>query len=199
MGEYECLYFQVKPRRTERRYRNYTPDVLVKAYKLVVKAGTPVKTAAVQFGVPVQTLRDTVKGHIDPVNFQVGGETILKSEEEETLIEHVEAMAQLGYGYSNIQLQHLAGELAYDLGKSTSMKALNNKWLYGFLNRWEHRLISLNPRRLETTRAKSSTPETVNRYFENLSEIITSWMTNHKIFITLMKLDYNLNIDHQMS
>ena len=175
MGEYECLYFQVKPRHIDRRYRNYTPDVLLKAYEAVVKAGTPVKRAAVQFGVPVQTLRDRVKGHIDPVSFQVGGETILKSEEEETLVEHVEIMAQLGYGYSNIQLQHLAGELAYDLGKRTSMKALSNNWLYGFLNRWEHRLVSLNPRKLETTRAKSSTPETVNKYFENLSEIITKY------------------------
>ena len=119
----------------------------MKAYESVVKKGTPVKRAAKQFCVPVQTLRDRVKGHKDPFNFEQGGETVLTHEEEETLVEHVETMAQLGYGYSNIQLQHIAGELGFDLGKKKTNKTLSNYWLYGFLKRWEGRLAYLNPRK----------------------------------------------------
>ena len=46
MRDCECLYFQVNPRCTERKYRNYSPEVLVKTYEAVLKAGTPVKRAA---------------------------------------------------------------------------------------------------------------------------------------------------------
>ena len=106
---------------------------------------------------------------------------ILKCEEKGTLVEYVEVLN----GPARIWVHQYSAaasscELAYDLGKRTSMKALSTNWLYGFLNRWEYRLVSLNPRKLETTRAKSSTPETVNRYFENLSEIISKYKLNDK-------------------
>ena len=67
--------------------------------------------------VPVQILRDSVKGYINPQTFQSGGETVLTKEEKATLVNHVETMAQLGYGYSNIQLQHRSGELVFDMDR----------------------------------------------------------------------------------
>ena len=44
--------------------------------------------AAKKFAVPAQTLRDQFKGYIDPQNFQLGGDTVLTKEEEETLVNH---------------------------------------------------------------------------------------------------------------
>ena len=89
-------------------------------------------------------------------------------------------MAQLGYGYSNIQLQHLSGELAFDMGRRKENKPLSNNWLYGFLRRWNDRLSTLNPRKLESNRAKCATPEAVSLYFENLQDIISKYNLNNK-------------------
>ena len=89
-------------------------------------------------------------------------------------------MAQLGYGYSNIQLQHLSGELAFDMGRRKENKPLSNNWLYGFLRCWNDRLSTLNPRKLESNRAKCATPEAVSLYFENLQDIISKYNLNNK-------------------
>ncbi|XP_053374341.1 uncharacterized protein LOC128546943 [Mercenaria mercenaria] len=125
------------------------------------------------FGVPSRTLRDRVLGHIDAGNYCMGGETLFTRDEEETLVEHVETLAELGYGYTNVRLQQLAGELAFDLGKKKINKAMSNNWLAGFLRRWNDRLSSVNPRKLESTRAKCATPEVLDKYFENLKQVLT--------------------------
>ena len=84
-------------------------------------------------------------------------------------------MAQLGYGYTHIQLQHLAGELAHSLERRQTSKPLSNNWLYVFLQRWKDRLSSLNPRSLETTRAKAATPEVVNNYYKELDSTLEKY------------------------
>ncbi|KAH3715039.1 hypothetical protein DPMN_057743 [Dreissena polymorpha] len=63
------------------------------------------------FGVPIQTLRDRVKGRVDPTNLK-NEITLLSLEEEQSLVEHVEVMAQLGYGITNNKLKELGAELA---------------------------------------------------------------------------------------
>lgn len=90
---------QVKPSKYYRRYRNYTPDQLLKAYREVIDNKTPVKRAANLFGVPRQTLRDRVSGLVNAQDF--GRETILSREEELSIVEHAENCARLGYGYTN--------------------------------------------------------------------------------------------------
>jgi hypothetical protein len=147
---------------------------MLKAYE-AVKTGVPVQRAAKQFGIPEQTLRDRVKGYVDPNSCSSGGETFFSKEEEETLVDHVETLSQLGYGYSNTQLQHLAGEMAFDLGKKSRNKAMSNNWLYGFLRRWNSRLASFTPRKLESSRAKYATPETVSSYFGNLKDVMVKY------------------------
>jgi hypothetical protein len=164
--------FQTRPNKYSRTYRKYSPDVLLKAYEEVKTKGVSVRKVANQFNVPVQTLRDRVKGHIDPLNFVKGGDTIFTHEEESSLVDHLEAMAGLGYGATNTKLQELGGELAYALGKRDSSKQLSNCWLYGFLKRWEARVRSIRPQSLEVNRAKSSTPDIISKYFCNLEKVI---------------------------
>jgi hypothetical protein len=98
-----------------------------------------------------------VKGYIDPVHFKTTNETCFRDDEELTLVEHIETMAKLGYGYSNTQLQHAAGELAFDLGKKSTNKPLSSNWLYGFLKRSRTRLSTLKPSKLDSNRARSTT------------------------------------------
>ena len=59
--------------------------------------GVPVNGLPKIFSVPVQTLRDSVLGYIDPQNFQSGGGTVLTKEEKQTFVNHVETMEQLGH------------------------------------------------------------------------------------------------------
>ena len=81
-------------------------------------------------------------------------------------------MSQLGYGFTNVQLQHLVGELEFDFGRRESNKPLTNKWPYAFMERLKDRLTSLNLRKLECKRAKGSSPEVVESYYHNLEEVL---------------------------
>ena len=74
---------------------------------------------------------------------KLGAEKLLNEEEELSVLEHIETMAQLGYGPTNKKLQYFAGELAANLKHRTSNKPLRNCWLYGFLSRWKHRLTTI--------------------------------------------------------
>lgn len=87
--------------------------------------GTSVKKTALQFGIPVQTLRDRVKRYIDYKNLK-NEETLFTSEQELSLVEHVEVLAQLGYGVTNTKLKDLGGDLAQALVKKSSCKPLSN-------------------------------------------------------------------------
>ena len=91
------------------------------------------KVKTTKFGIPSQTLRDRVIGLIDSDNCAPGPDTLLSFKEEEKLVEHVLTLAELGYGYSNVQLQHLGCELAFKFGHKNSQKALSSCWLYRFL------------------------------------------------------------------
>ena len=142
----------------------------MKAYKIVKDKGVAVKKAARMYGVPQQTLRDRVLGKVDPVNS--GNETLFSREEERKLVEHLKARANLGYGLTNVFTQRLAGEMAFELGKKAKNNPMSNKWLYAFLKRWKDDIASLKPRQLEIPRAKSSTPEIIETYFNNLKIVM---------------------------
>jgi len=119
------------------------------------------------YGVPQQTLRDRVLGKVDPVN---SGNEILFSREEERKL--VKARANLGYGLTNVFTQRLAVEMAYELGKKAKNNPISNKWLYAFLKPCKDDIASLKPRQLETSRAKSSTPEIIETYFNNMKTVM---------------------------
>ncbi|XP_053379621.1 jerky protein homolog-like [Mercenaria mercenaria] len=169
-----------KPKKIEKKYRKYAAESMLKAYDAVREKGVPVQRAALQYGVPEQTLRDRVKGIVNPLSFKQGTETVFTHEEELTLVEHIETMAELGYGITNVQLQHIAGELAYDLGKKGNNKPISNNWLYAFKKRWEHRLASLKPQKLDSNRARSTTPEVLQNYYTNLKQVYDKYELHDK-------------------
>ncbi|XP_053380044.1 jerky protein homolog-like [Mercenaria mercenaria] len=184
-----------KPSHILKRSRQYNSETA--AYKAVKERGMSVEKAARSFGVPAQTLRDRTRGPIDPYAFKSGPKTTLSMEEEETLVQHAEVMAQLGYGISNRQFQHLAGELLCSLGRKNDSKPLSNNWLYSFLSRWKDRVASLAPRKLETARAKSTTPEAVDKYFNNLGEIMNKYNLQNKPHLIYNVDETGLQPDHR--
>jgi hypothetical protein len=74
------------------------------------------------------------------------------------------------------------------LGLRPNNKPLSNNWLFPFLARWKHRLASLAPRKLDTPRAKSATPEAVENYFTNLVEVMDKYNLQSK-----PHLNYNVD------
>jgi len=127
------------------------------------------------FGVPQQTLRDRVSGHVKHDIAVVGGAPILNYDEERVLVDYVETLAQLGYGLTNERLKNLAGDMVFSFGRKPNNKPMSNNWLYGFLHRWGNQIASLSAKRLESTRAKSATPEAIDIYFKNLYNTLTTY------------------------
>ncbi|KAH3815080.1 hypothetical protein DPMN_143599 [Dreissena polymorpha] len=83
-------------------------------YKAVKEIGIQIKTAARNFGVLTQTLRDRVKGLVNVENPNEQWRAMTR-EKEKTLIERITALSQLGYGLTNAKLKQLAGELLHEL------------------------------------------------------------------------------------
>ncbi|XP_045199039.2 uncharacterized protein LOC123553374 [Mercenaria mercenaria] len=149
----------------------YSPTALYNAYKFVKENGTPIKTAARQYGVPHSTLRDRVKGRIDPEALKPGPAPLFSQEQEAKFVDHIKTMAQLGYGFTISEVVDKVSNYAVYLGKRPKDKPLSIKWFKGFRDRWpEIRVIK--PRALSNYRAASTSQAAVSDYFKNLQAVL---------------------------
>jgi len=73
---------------------NYDTDKLSLAFRAIKEMKFSVNKAALMYGVPVQTLRDRVKGKVK-LDATMGRVTMFSKEEEQLLVEHVEKLSQL--------------------------------------------------------------------------------------------------------
>ncbi|KAJ8313688.1 hypothetical protein KUTeg_008249 [Tegillarca granosa] len=153
--------------------QSYTHEDLTNAYNAVIEHSLPVQRAANQFGVPITTLKDRVKSRINIDVVKSGPDPIFSLEQEALLANHVDTMAELGYGYSRLEALNLASDYSVYLGIRTQDKPLSLQWLYSFLQRWPSLKI-IKPRNLEIARAKSATQSAINNYFKELDKILTS-------------------------
>ncbi|KAJ8318868.1 hypothetical protein KUTeg_003959, partial [Tegillarca granosa] len=90
----------------------------------------PVQRAANQFGVPITTLKDRVKSRININVVKSGPDPIFSLEQGALLADHVDTMAELGYGYSRLEALNLASDYSVYLGRRTQDKPLSSQWLY---------------------------------------------------------------------
>ena len=132
------------------------------------------------FRVPVSTLRDRVAGRVDLENNGNGHDTLFTKEEEGKLVDHNKTRASLGYCMTNTFLKKIAGEMAFELGKKSKSNPMTNMWLYAFLRRWSHDIALMKLRALETSHAEKTTPESFEKYFENLKQILIQNDLLHK-------------------
>ncbi|KAH3876991.1 hypothetical protein DPMN_000845 [Dreissena polymorpha] len=105
-----------------KKHKGYSPSALTDAYKLVKETGIPIKTAARQYGVPHNTLRDRVKGRVDPETTMKGSGPLFTLEEEAKLVAHIKLMAYLGNGFTITEVVSKASDCAVFLKKQTRDK-----------------------------------------------------------------------------
>jgi len=122
--------------------------------------------------IPVQTLRDRVKGNVDHFKVHVWSESLFSHTEEEGIVEHLETMAQLGYGYTKC-----TSPTSSRRSRPTpwNNNPFSNNWLYGFLRRLSDRLATIKPRGLDSGRAKNTTSEIVATYFDTLGDVMSKY------------------------
>ena len=75
------------------------------------QAGMTVYKAARLYNVPESTLRDRTRGNV-AVDVKNGTGTLMSTEEEQKLVEHIKYMANIGYGYSKSNIQYMARDYA---------------------------------------------------------------------------------------
>ena len=139
--------------------------------------GISVYRAARLFSVLESTLRDKTRGIVN-LNTVIGFDNIFSDDEERQLVEHISYMANIGYGYNKMGIQHMAREYADSLGKSVkSERSLRNCWFYGFLKRWSD-LKVVKPQKLSIARAQSASK--LDSYYKELSTILTKYNLHDK-------------------
>lgn len=141
---------------------------------LAAKTDMSIRRAAQQYGVPFQTLRDRIAGDIDLECCTMGAIPLFSLGEEARFVSHLKEMANIGYGYSRQEVVDVASNFAVHLNKRTRDNPMSLKWFYSFLGRWPE-LKVIKPRSLEISRAKSATIENVDKYFEELKNVMEKY------------------------
>ena len=145
---------------------------LQKAFE-ATQRGVSAYRAAKLYSVPPTTLKDRISGRVS-VDAKVGHETIFTLDEEQKLFYHITYMAEIGYGYNKTAIQYVAKDYADSLGKTIKAdKSLSDNWFYGFTKRWPD-LKTVKPQKLSIARAKSTSRESIDKYYEELSFVLTS-------------------------
>ena len=95
------LYFQCPTIGQKKRRRNYVTALFARAYEDVKERGMSVYRAARECGIPESTLRDRHLGiqSVDSLPSH-GSAPLLSRKEEKSLVDHIEYMSHIGYGYS---------------------------------------------------------------------------------------------------
>ena len=153
------------------KHRQYPLSALADAYKLVKETGIPVKTAARQYGVPQNTLRDRVKGRVNPDTTKTGPDPLFVQEEEIELVNYIKSLAELGYGCTIPEMLAIASDYAVFLKKRKKDQPLSKKWYIGFRSRWPE-LKDMNLKPLSKLQAIPKTQQAVEDYFKNLEIIL---------------------------
>ncbi|XP_056006761.1 uncharacterized protein LOC130050562 [Ostrea edulis] len=122
--------------------------------------------------VPITTLKDRIKGHIDVDTVKSGPSLLFSQEQEALLSQHINAMAELGYGYSRVETINLAPDYAIHLGLRQREKPFSLKWVYNFLQRWPDLKVK-KPRSLEAARVKCATRSVIDNNFKELDKIMS--------------------------
>lgn len=127
--------------------------------------------AARQFNVPNTTLRDRILGNVDPETVKSGRNPSFSTLEESHIVDHMKIMANYGYGYARQEVVDIATDYAVQLGIRDSQHPFTLKWFHGFVSRWPE-IRTLKPRSLEITRAKCASTSVVDKYFQELEQVI---------------------------
>lgn len=153
------------------KYRLYSPTAVTNAYLSIKNDHKSVIRVARQFNVPITTLRDRILGNVDPESVKSGRNPSFSTLEESHIVDHLKIMANYGYGYARQEVVDIATDYAVQLGIRDRQHPFTLKWFRGFVSRWPEIRI-LKPRSLEIARAKCASTSVVDKYFQELEQVI---------------------------
>ncbi|KAJ8048493.1 Jerky protein-like-like [Holothuria leucospilota] len=150
-----------------------------RAYVLVTADKMSIRKAAWQCGVPIQTLRDRLERGVNQAR-PLGGDPLLSRSEEEGLVKHIEYLAKCGYPLTRKDVINLATETAIFLKKRPQNAGnLSKRWFVRFMSRWPELRLA-KAQKLSMKRAKATSDETVQSYFQELDRILTKYDIKNK-------------------
>ena len=147
-----------------------------KAYHAVIDKKMSVYKASREYGIPESTLRDRF---LTGVQFNenklpnFGGGRLLNDEEERVLVEHLNHMDYLGYGYTKKDILLIATDYAISLNKYPKSLCLGKNWFKKF----KRRFPDVNPKKQQTLameRENATSAGTVHIYYTNLKAMLDS-------------------------
>lgn len=153
------------------KYSKYDQDKIQNAVA-AVRGGMSLRKAEQKFCIPKSTINDRIKGKVS-MDAKSGRSPYISKEIENEIVTKATSSAAKGFGVSKRQLLTKVGTLC----KRTSIAKFKNgipgkDWWYAFAKR--HPEISLRkPEKLETSRARMMNKVVVQKYFDELSEVIT--------------------------
>ncbi|XP_052798487.1 uncharacterized protein LOC128230336 [Mya arenaria] len=177
-------------------YRLYDVDCLTQAYIAVKEKGMSIRKAALSYDVPKTTLIDRLSGRVGIDVVRSGPVTLLSLEQEALLTKHIQTMAEVGYGYSRQETIDLASDYAVSLGLRSKQNPLTDRWLYMFLSRWPE-LNVRKPRSLEVARAKCATRVAIDKYFDQLNNIMVKYHIAAKPHLIYNVDEKGMQIEHK--
>ncbi|KAJ8299918.1 hypothetical protein KUTeg_021437 [Tegillarca granosa] len=151
-----------EPRKGKNRL-NYDAVDVTKALVMVNEKGVSVERAARSCGVPVTTLKDRVRGRVGIDVIKSRPDPLFSLEEESQLFDHINTMAEIGYGYTRAETLNLASDYSVHLGHSNRQHPLSLRWL------WPDVRVQ-KPHSLEAVRAKCTSKKTTNQKVFNIDE-----------------------------
>ncbi len=148
-------------------YKPWSEDNLYRAFLFHTEEGVSVRHAAERFGVPKSTLQDRVSGRV-PFGKRSGPIKFLSDEEEVELVDFLCGCAAVGYPKSKMQVLSLVRSVI-------EKKGLDAKVTDGWWSSFKKRHGQLTLRAAESlsyTRAMSSSPQIISRYFDLLEKTL---------------------------
>lgn len=150
----------------------WNTDDMSKAYEAAKLGHMTIAQASTTYGVPRTTLSDRVKGKIG-IEAKMGANTVLKPEDEISLVHYIEYMAQRGFPLSVSQVKGFAWCIAKEHPNERIFRESgpSEKWWRGFKKR--HPDIALRrPDQLDRGRAAMGNVNVMKDYFQLLKSTL---------------------------
>ena len=141
-----------------------------------IRQGEPLLRVSRDLGIPARTIRRHRDKKVkNPGVVQMGAKSILSSDVEMKICEHVQAMEKSMYGLTPTQVRRLAYDMVEALGIknpfNSTTKLAGKDWLMGFLNR--HPALSIRqPQATNIARAVGFNKPQVERFYGIYRELV---------------------------
>ena len=161
----------------KKQYKNYTDDTLQKAIS-AVQQGDSLRDVEINFGVSKSTLQRKLRG-LNPGS--MGGQTSLTNQEELLLVDHLIAVSNWGFPFSQLDLRLVVKSLLDKSGKIVK-KFKNNlpreEWAKSFLNHHKKAIGTRICQNIKRARADLKKEDFVD-FFRNLRESLKDIPATH--------------------